>query len=377
MKYNLPVGYLRGFVVALVVLHHVVLAYHPYAPPPPASLIPQPHWWQAFPVVDPRRWGGATIIAGFNDIFFMSLLFFLSGLFVWPGLERKGAARFLRDRLLRLGLPFAVAAAVIAPLAYYPTYLQIANHDGVAGFWRQWVALDSWPAGPAWFIWVLFVFDALAVQLFRFAPRWGGALACFRPAALFLLLVSVSAAVYMPMATIFNPGQWSAWGPFTFQTSRILHYFAYFLIGAGFGVAGVEREMMARRWWLWALRALLAFAIASIVAVAYLTAHPQSRAWAAATNLGFVLSCAASAMAFLALFERFVRGPSRWFDSLSVNSYGIYLVHYAVVSWILFALAPLAWPAALKAGVAFTASLGVSWAVVAALRRLPGVARIV
>src|SRR5215467_13007348 len=44
----------------------------------------------------------------FNDTFFMALMFLLSGLFVWPSLERKGSARFLRDRTLRLGVPFAV-----------------------------------------------------------------------------------------------------------------------------------------------------------------------------------------------------------------------------------------------------------------------------
>jgi hypothetical protein len=42
-------------------------------------------------------------------------MFFLSGLFVWKSLERKGRARFLRDRVLRLGLPFIAAAAVVAP----------------------------------------------------------------------------------------------------------------------------------------------------------------------------------------------------------------------------------------------------------------------
>src|SRR5579885_1485506 len=209
MKYNLPIGYLRGFIVALVVLHHSLLAYHPFAPPPPVSLVPQPHWWQAFPVVDSHRWSGSTFIVGFNDVFFMSLLFFLSGLFVWPGLARKGAGRFLRDRLLRLGLPFAVAAGVIAPLAYYPTYLQLKVHDGFAGYWQQWLALDSWPSGPAWFIWVLLVFDAMAVVLFRIAPRWDGSLARLRPVALFALLVTVSALVYVPMAVVFNPGRWS------------------------------------------------------------------------------------------------------------------------------------------------------------------------
>jgi len=95
---------------------------------------------------------GFDFLVGFNDIFFMSLMFFLSGLFVWQSLQRKGAAHFLRDRALRLGLPLVVAAAVVAPIAYYPAYIQTGLRGGITGYWQQWRALGNWPAGPAWFV---------------------------------------------------------------------------------------------------------------------------------------------------------------------------------------------------------------------------------
>ena len=101
-SHNLPIGYLRAFITVLVLAHHAVLAYHPFAPPVPASLVTQPRWWQAFPVVDSQRWSGFALFVGFNDVVFMSLMFFLSGLFVWRSLDRKGAAGFLRDRVLKL-----------------------------------------------------------------------------------------------------------------------------------------------------------------------------------------------------------------------------------------------------------------------------------
>ena len=137
-SYNYALGYLRGVIVALVVAHHSALAYHPFAPPLPATLVAQPRWWMAFPIVDSARWSFATILVGFNDIFFMSLMFFLSGLFFWQSLARKGSARFLRERLLRLGLPFVVAGALLAPLAYYPTWLEISQHHTTTAFWHQW-----------------------------------------------------------------------------------------------------------------------------------------------------------------------------------------------------------------------------------------------
>jgi peptidoglycan/LPS O-acetylase OafA/YrhL len=109
--------YLRAFIVLLVLLHHSVLAYAVMwsAQPRTFSILPAP-------IVDPQRWAGFDVLVIFDDTFFMALMFLLSGLFVWPSLERKGGARFLRDRILRLGVPFAVAVGILMPLAYYPSY---------------------------------------------------------------------------------------------------------------------------------------------------------------------------------------------------------------------------------------------------------------
>src|SRR5215471_13408487 len=171
-EYNVALGYLRAFIVVLVVAHHAVLAYHPYAPPPPASLVAQPRFWQAFPVVDNHRYTAFALFVGFNDTFFMSLMFFLSGFFVWNSLKRKGAAVFIWDRLRRLGLPFLISVALLAPLAYFPAYLQVASHPSLNAFREQWRSLGIWPAGPAWFLWILLAFDCLAAGLFALSSRW-------------------------------------------------------------------------------------------------------------------------------------------------------------------------------------------------------------
>jgi peptidoglycan/LPS O-acetylase OafA/YrhL len=388
-KYNYSIGYLRGFIVALVVAHHSALAYHPFAPPPPASLVPQPHWWTAFPVVDAARWSPLTAFVAFNDVFFMSLMFFLSGLFFWHGLKRKGSARFLRDRLLRLGIPFIVAAAIFAPIAYYPSYLQISGHSGAAGFWHQWLALGQWPAGPAWFVSVLLAFDCIATLLFTLAPKSGDALGRItarisrRPVVFFAALVAVSGLAYIPMALVFTPGAWAAFGPFFFQTSRILHYFVYFLIAIGVGALGLDRGLLApdgklaKRWPLWTIAALVLFAATLPIAFLTITSHAHSQAWAIANNAGFALSCAATSFAFPALFLRFAKSRSTWFDSLSANSYAIYLVHYMFVSWLQYALLPASLPGYAKFTIVLAGALGLSWATAAAIRRIPAVARIV
>ena len=95
----------------------------------------------------------------------MSFFFLLSGLFVWPSLERKGAGAFLHDRLLRLGVPFLPSRFLLMPVAHYPTYLQTAADPSVAAYWRHWLALPFWPGGPMWFLWLLLAGDLAAAGL--------------------------------------------------------------------------------------------------------------------------------------------------------------------------------------------------------------------
>jgi len=94
-------------------------------------------------------------------------------------------------------------------------------------------------------------------------------------------------------------------------------------------------------------------------------------------DAGFVVSCAATSFAFLAIFLRFAQSRSTVWDSLAANSYGIYLIHYAVVSWLQYAMLPASIPGAVKFFIVFPGALFLSWATSATLRRIPAVARII
>lgn len=387
--YNVPMGYLRAFLTLMVLAHHCSLAYVTFSPPAPASLTGPIRWWEASPIRDAHHWAGFDLLVGFNDMFFMSLMFFLSGLFVWQSLERKGAGQFLRDRALRLGLPFVAAAAVVAPIAYYPAYLQTGLGGGIAGYWQQWRALGNWPAGPAWFVWLLLAFDVIAALLLLVSPRWGAGLgklssgADRRPFFFFALTVAISAAAYIPLAVIFNPLRWSTWGPFTFQTSRGLHYLLYFLLGTGVGAYGLSRGLVSsegrlgRRWWLWSTAAPFAFLVAGGIGFTAATAHLGSRGWELAAHFTWVVSCAASSFAFLALFVRFARRRAKVFDSLTANAYGMYLIHYAFVGWLQLGVLKSEMPAIAKGSLVFVGTVLLSWGTTAALRRIPAVAKLI
>ena len=388
-NYYLAIGYLRAFITLLVLAHHAVLAYHPFSPARSTTLTAQPRWWEAFPVVDPHGWMGLSLFTGFNDVFFMSLMFFLSGLFVSDSIQRKGVSRFLRDRLLRLGLPFVVAAAIVAPLAYYPTYLLMPASAGIAGYWQQWRALGNWPSGPAWFIWVLLAFDIVTAALVAFLPKIMAGLgrvvsgSSDRPIVLFLIVAAVSAVTYIPMAIHFGSERWSAFGPFFFQTSRLFHYFAYFVIAIGVGATVMSRgffapdNKLARRWPRWTTAMVLIYLALGAAFITMISGGGKSLPWGPLLGILWVLSCAASCFGLMSFFARFAIRRRAVFDSLTDNAYGMYLIHYAFVSWTQYALLKAHLSGLAKGTLVFASVVALSWLATSALRRIPFVARVI
>ena len=388
--HNLALGYLRGFLVVLVLAHHSVLAYIDAAPQAKSLLTP-PFYWRAFMVVDHQHWVGFSLFTGFNDDFFMSLMFFLSGLFVWSSLKRKGNASFVRDRLRRLGIPFLFAAAIIAPIAYYPSYLLTSGAHSVAGYVHDWLSFGDWPTGPAWFIWLLLAFDLFAAALYALIPNFGDAIgrlasnAREHPVRFFLLLVMASAAVFIPMLAIFGAMDWTSIGPFQFQTARLFHYAVYFLAGIGVGAYGIDRGLLAsdgilaRHWLRWTIGMLVAFAV-SVVFMLIVISKGAAMSPIVLNTVGgamFVVTCGAISFAFLALFVRFATRRRRIWDSLSDNEYGMYLIHYMFVSWLQLAILSSPLPAIEKGALVFAGVLLLSWGTSATIRRIPTVSRIV
>jgi surface polysaccharide O-acyltransferase-like enzyme len=236
----------------------------------------------------------------------------------------------------------------------------------------------------------LLAFDAAAAGLYLLWPRWGSALgrategAQRRPVVFFTLLAAASAVAYIPLALAFNPFRWTEFGPFFFQTSRILHYAVYFLAGLALGASGLDKGLLApdgklaRRWPLWLSASFVAFSV--MIAIMIIISAPGkvvSRSLEITGDTVFSLSCAASSLAFLALFLRFTRRSGPVFASLRRNAFGMYLVHYAFASWLPYALLPAQMSGMAKGTVAFLGTVALSWGTTALLRRLPGVARVV
>jgi glucan biosynthesis protein C len=372
--------YLRSFGVLLVLLHHAALAYVTFG-----FLNPTDPTATFSPIVDSAKWAGFDVIVLLNDTFFMPLLFFVSGLFVWRSLERRGAARFLRGRLIRLGIPFLIGVVVLIPVAYYPTMLEIGLvygvHQSFGEFWIDFAQRGFAPSGPLWFVWLLLAFDCLAALSYLAFRRAGGgsnrrSTSVLDNSLLFALaLIGLSFAAYLPMRGAFAPSQWLGIGPFRMEIVRVFVYLVYFAAGVAIGARGLERGAFrgdgpfAKRWWAWMLAGLLSYAA---LALAFVLA-PQS----ALARYLLVVEMALVVLGLTSVFVRFARRHVPILDSLSANSYGIYLIHYLVVIWLQYAVLRIDLSAVAKGAIVFFGGLALCWGSIAALRRIRAVARII
>ena len=371
----------RTLITLLVVLHHSVINYT--------------HFGHS----DRMRWLGFDLVVLFNDSFFMAFMFFISGLFVWGSLTRRGTAIFLQRRVWRLGVPFLVSIFVLMPVAYYPTFLRYhlpeTTDFNFFHFWWRTLTIGPWPSGSAWFLWVLLALNAIAALLWAAAPRvieaLGQRIYALRDRLMtaFAAFLAFTIVIYLPMRLIFDASSWLVPGhyPLPIQTSRILLYAGYFCAGVGAGEVGLsagvlaENGALAKRWNVW-----LAFAIVSYGAILLMVYIHHSGLidfnsppfwWHAAYGLAFALFSAAMTFTVPAVFLRFDRYSFWLLDAMRPSAYGIYLLHFIPLIWLQYVVYDPAYPAFVKFAIVFTGTLSISWALTDWLRKISVAAQMI
>jgi glucans biosynthesis protein C len=377
---------LRAFAIVMVVSFHSLLAYLASQPAAPDPFNSPPYHWLATPILDNQRWPAFDIYAAFQYVALMPVMFFLSGIFVWPSLVRRGSWNFFYGRLLRIGLPFVFGVYLLMPIAYYPVYRVTAADPSWLAYWRHWTALPFWPGGPLWFLWELLLFDILALVLYLTAPRLIEMLGRFSmsagaaPRRYFVALLAVSGVAYLPLAFAFGVSSWAEFGPFDWQPDRPLLYLVYFFAGVGIGVEGYDRGLLqpggalASRWRIWLSCAGGSFLL-WMISMAPSAFGRSNLVIDLCSYFAVVLVVAAVCLGFAAVFLRVGGARTALTDSLSENAYAIYLVHYVFVVWLQYALLGSTLPAAVKGVLVFASALLLSWGAAVGAGRLASLAR--
>ncbi|MCA9908089.1 MAG: acyltransferase family protein, partial [Anaerolineae bacterium] len=148
--------HLRAALAILVVLHHIAIVYG-------AS---SPFYYVEPPFEEPVAFKSLLVFVLFNQAWFMGAFFFLAGYFTPGSYDRKGPGSFLRERLVRLGIPILIFTFVLSPIASLGSYLMPTSLTGITDppTWQAYP--DMIGLGPLWFVAMLLVFS-LGYSLWR------------------------------------------------------------------------------------------------------------------------------------------------------------------------------------------------------------------
>jgi glucans biosynthesis protein C len=280
---------------------------------------------------------GAWFIAG-NQAFFMGLFLFISAYFVPGSYDRKGAGRFLKDRLIRLGIPLVIYSWIIDPLLGYVREiwlkgLRMPRWSDLFGHFNGGALIGS---GPLWFIETLLIFSLVYVLwrlLIKGRPTNPAGEARFPSSvaiALFALLLGIASflvRLWLPIGYEFVP--------LTLQFPFFAQYIALFILG----LIAYRRnwllnlpESVGRKWL--AIGALLIL-LFPLLAMAGGSIEPFAGGWhwqAFAFALWESFVCFGMCIGLIYVLRRHGNRSGRLASFFAVNAYTAYIIHGPVIT---------------------------------------------
>jgi glucans biosynthesis protein C len=270
-----------------------------------------------------------------NASYMMGLYFFISGYFMMFSLGRKSNLSFIKDRLLRLGIPLLVFTFLV----FLPF-----NYSGAAPGTRLFpFFLDTYfnqspiATGHLWFVASLLVYSIIYVLIFRRRPKNIDVTNTPKPFRFgYILIYVVLLTIISSWVRLSYPiDTWKTW-LIPVEVAHLPQYFSLFLIGTVF----------SHYRWLDTLKLSWGFLFFLLAAGVYITNESLSYKikdhWLAESFVEALL-CVGISMALLTFFRHFGNRTNRLINLLSDNAYGIYLFHLLIV--IALQNSILYWPA--------------------------------
>jgi peptidoglycan/LPS O-acetylase OafA/YrhL len=279
--------------------------------------------------------------------FFMGLLFFVAGYFAAKSLQRRGAAAFLRERAIRLGVPLLLYVTVIHPFIVYVINPWNAKFPPLGHAYVEYFRSGSFvgATGPLWFVEALLIFSiilALAPCSSKSlnSPSAGPApqpkTLCLLTLAVFLSAASFAVRTVQPIGTNIQNLQ--------------LCFFPQYIVAFGLGVWLARRggtldevaqsSVAKRAGWL----AVVGGPIVLGIILFYVRSHivpgvepPIFGGWN-----GFALAYATweqfsgvgLALGAIVWVRRFWPNQTAWSEWLSARSFGVYVLHAPVIIFL-------------------------------------------
>jgi glucan biosynthesis protein C len=370
--------YLRAFLIILVIMLHLAFTY--------GSSI---NLWYYHDTTNALTAGLVTSLIGIGQAFCLGLFFLISAYFTPGAYDRKGAGPFLRDRLLRLGLPLLIYDTLINPFVVY-----IAAGFPVS-YWQFYtsylLSLRGIGQGPVWFIEAL-LFFVMFYALWRVCSTWWShafprvttptrsITSAHRhpyPTTGALLLYIVGLALITFVIRIWLPMGW--WfQPLNLMFAEFPQYMSMFILGLiAYRCGWLTRvpDEVGKRWFWVALIGLLIFVLLSVlngIGGGNIDSFLGGLHWQALAYASWeAIMCVALCMGLLVFFRKHVNRPGRVWNFLSANAYATYIFHPVILVGLAYSLHSVALYPLLKLGIAIIIAVPLCFLISSVIRIIP------
>jgi glucan biosynthesis protein C len=366
----------RSALIILVVLHHLAVTYGAGAPfyyvEPPAN-----NDLLAFLVL--------LVFILINQSWFMGAFFLISGYSTPKSFDHKGTGFFLKDRLLRLGIPLVIFFFVLNPIASIGIYQMPASLTGITSplTWEKYPKLIG--IGPLWFVAMLLIFDfgyaawRVATKNRASQPTINSTPPSYPAIGAFFLVLALATylvRIVLPLGT-FVVG---------FPTLGYLpQYLSFFILGIIASRCNWFRTIPGKTGRVGFILAIAATVLLLPIALTGLSpgltsaannlvgnGHWQSAVYALWDSTVSVGMC----LGLITLFRRFLNQPGKLGSFLSQHSFTVYIIHAPIIVFLAVVLKGIDFEHLLKFGLAAAIGVPLCFAVAYLVRKIPGASRI-
>jgi hypothetical protein len=318
-----------------------------------------------------------------QQAYFMGFFFLLAGYFTPGSLERKGYAKFIGDRFLRLGIPLLVFAVILSPF----TDGLVAASRGLS-IWGTFIYYWQhriFGNGPLWFAQALLIFS-LGYCVWRavFGGRLSNSDRTTKPVPVYwwwLLSALAVGAVALGIRQIVPTGV----NVFGLQ----LGYFSSYIFLFSIGIPAWRYDWLRQLEWknvrAWVVALIVAWPCLPIgIAIANAQYGPGKASFGGGLSWPSLLYAFWEPFvawglisAWLLFFRSRMNQPSQFWSWINRRAYAVYIIHPPVLVGIAVFLHVWPAPALLKFVGTGILSCIACWLIADPLVRLPGVRRIV
>jgi surface polysaccharide O-acyltransferase-like enzyme len=359
---------LKVYLTILVIFHHTGMAYSGAG-----------DWAIVDPAIDDISPFFLIFFTAVNQSYFMSAFFLLAGYFTPRSLERKGRASFIKDRLIRLGIPLLLSTTVILNINEYLRVVCFLNEP----------FSPIWAYSPAhlWFLQALLIFTVIYVGYRVFADRIASKKVFqyyqdrFPPNTALVLSIIILTVLTFVVRLRFPVGSWVA----GLQLAHCVHYIFSFYVGIMAQRGDWFNRLTKKQARQWGIVSLVVIPLGLVsISVDVLLGNEDNFAkllggmhWQAFGSALWETILLIGITVFLLYFfrDRFNKaGPL--LRSMARNVYTVYIIHLTLLWGMTIVFLPVNIPTILKFFIVSFITISLSFLLSALIRKIPYAKRV-